>query len=787
MFFEDANINTVFSAVEYYIFFNYAEDHATYPLKASMTNKLVQFPTTSTVVGFLSVKSGNVIVLWLVEVNKNRLTQNGAWSTPATFYTNANNIISLYYAQEGDYIIALFIDLDGGTGNYQLKAYTRKFTFNTSVNPTSFTPSDGNSDINTKLIIDTFTTTQQISGYYSSQNTSGWFNVVLNNKIYTYRWDFGVSNQNQMVRNYQAPGGTPISHFTLLTNQHFSITQSDNYFLYVQFSNFDSGIIRIKDSTCLGMERDLQVGKCFNDCPNYEEQNWTNMMCRDCTTYYSGAKNFFHNGLCKNTCSPFAAGANNVCTGPVTCTSPNYSDPISNTCVATCPTYLIPNAGTRNCDNCKDSSTYSVNGACAVGASCPALYFLDDATRNGCKTCLANGQYYDSGTSSCVASCSQYLIPNTTNGNCDNCKTLSSDYSYNGACVAGTACPTNTILGDASKNGCYDCKSISKYYESGVCHDTCPGGKTPDADNICLGCSATQYTESGKCVNQCSSGYVSNSLRQCVKCSTGLFIYENQCITTCPGYLGSDQTNTCINCKSIQQYSFNNKCQDSILTKGVLVDESYNAYVSCSNAVPKQYVYKDGCVKNCPFETATRENGNECFNWRKLGLALYKGSVVDICPQYFIPNQLRVCVTCKEIGKFYLSEKCVDKCPDHFFYDDSNFCFECSFSSKIYSGNKCVGKCAFYMYTDPTTDECVYCAKTGLYFLFGETQCREGGCPDGTYQYPIHNLCSKDCRDINAHIFGRYCSLLCPEGTSLDKLTNKCLYGFSSKNLGIFI
>ncbi len=693
------------------------------------------------------------IVFWLVEINKDKNTQT--WPSANVFFTNPYDILSLYYKNEADYIIVLWVD-ENPSGTFNLKCHTKKISFNANTNPTSFQVADGNTYINSKQIIDTFTTFKHITGYTSTSNPNGFFQVVMENHFYTYHLDFTTGNQNIQIKHLHNDQNV-LSYTDMAITRYSNWGQRDYLWLFTILSDQYKVEVSLAFSNpiCWGLNRDLENYECYDDCPIYEEYDWTAGTCRDCATYYSGGKNYAYNHQCVSSCAPYGVGSNNLCNVPNNCSIPLYLNPLtnacvttcpnythsnnvnrwclnckdtgkyshngicitggcpagselvdtntngcllcssvnkyfydeSNTCVATCPEFLIPNSATWQCDNCKNSNWYSYNGSCSTTSSCPTGTELVDINRNGCHDCKTLGKFYDAeDTNSCVTSCPSFLVPNSSTGNCDNCKTLllgysvnsscqagnscppgtqlmdsnrngcktcqelskyfnsetntcvdtcpkylilnkslfSCDncktlvlgYSYQGKCYAGNSCPQWTILEDSNKNGCYDCKSINKFYENSQCVDQCSFGKFPDTNNVCVGCFPTQYIQNGGCVDTCNSGQFYDNNRVCKTCGGGLVIEENECKSECKTHFGVDMHKTCINCKTLDLVSYKKVCIDAIAlpSNTTLILSSYNSYIDCKDAVPKKFLDEGKCLDKCPSGKATYENEFDCID-----------------------------------------------------------------------------------------------------------------------------------------------------------------------------
>jgi len=692
----------------------------------------MKVPGADCVISFLSLKGDSkTILFWLIQYDKNKNSQT--WTTSSNYYANPYTITSLYYTVEIDYIIALWID-ESPTGTFNLKAYTKKFTFNSSSTPTSFTTADGNSNINTKLIIDTFTSTKTINGYSSSGNpncANGIFEVILNNEVYSYHWDFVTGNQNVMKKYLVPEGSNAVSYYMNLSVKHTSYTASDEFFIPFQFTTYANGVLLLKDTSCLGFARDLQPTKCFQDCPNYEEYDITNNLCKDCPTLYSNAKNYIYNNKCYSTCNPYSVLTNNVCSGgvPANCALPNHWSTVSGACVNPCETYLIPNDATFYCDNCKDTSKYSYNGACVTGTGCPTSSTLMDATRNGCLSCLTQGKYWDGEVANaCVASCPTYLVPNGSTGNCDNCKTLSLGYSYNGSCVAGAACPTNTSLVDTNRNGCITCLAQGKYWDAEValtCVTTCPtylipNGTTGKCDNcktLSLG-----YSYNGSCVAGAScptnTSLVDTNRNGCLTCLAQGKYWDAEvaltCVATCPTYLvANGTTGKCDNCKSLALgYSYNGACVAGAgcPTSSTLMDNSRNGCLSCL----AQGKYWDAEVAN---------------------------ACVATCPTYLVPNGTTGnCDNCKTLSLGYsFNGSCVAGagCPSSSTLADSNRngCSDCLAQSKYYDGEvayTCVTTCPTYLVPNDSTGNCDNCKTLSIGYSYNGSCLAGAACPTNT-------------------------------------------------------
>ena len=493
----------------------------------------------------------------------------------------------------------------------------------------------------------------------------------------------------------------------------------DDYSVYAHFTDGTSGVIVVNPLSCYQAKTENSIyiygTTCVPDCSVYNQVLINGMctacvlpeifnpvpkLCQNCTTISSGVNNYLNNGsVCVVSCSSQfkISDVDLICSQ---CIAPTFYNIETDTCVNPCPTYLVPNTTNRNCDNCNTLSLgFSYNGICNAVAGCPALYTLDNPARNGCATCLSLGLYYDGDVAmGCVATCPAYLIPNTGNGNCDNCKTISSSYSYNDACVAGAACPVLSTLINANRNGCKSCISLAKFYdeETKTCVATCPeylipnqitrncdnckllnlgysiltscvsGSSCPPglklvntSRNGCLACPGTQVLQSGECVNSCNPGYIEDTNRACVTCPSNLPYYlGNQCVSSCL-YMGFDvATKICYNCKSVSKFWFAGQCVDSIPLGTALKVEEFAAYAICSQMDPAQYKYQGVCVKDCPINTFRFPAKLECStsNCRDYNAFFYNGVCVNPCPVSTSVDQItNKCVSSVQIfGNFII-------------------------------------------------------------------------------------------------------------------------------------
>ena len=347
----------------------------------------------------------------------------------------------------------------------------------------------------------------------------------------------------------------------------------------------------------------------------------------------------------------------------------NETNPLVPVCTATCPSYLIANATTGNCDNCKTMFTpakFSSSGTCVT--SCPAYSIIDLASRNGCKTCLSYSaplKFFDAESSSpgtCVTSCPQYLVANTTTGACDNCKTMivgSPKFSLNGACVA--SCPNYSIIDNVNRNGCKSCLNFVpiQYFDAesttpGACATTCPqylvsNSVTGSCDNCkTINSLSPKFFYNNACLSACPQYSIidntnRNGCKKCLEFTSPKMFYDSEtnpiiptCQTKCPEYLIPNLvTGNCDNCKTLSLgFSYSEACVagTSCPIYSEIINTNRNGYQSCLS----QGKFYDGestttgkCVVKCPdFLIPNNANGN-CYNCKTLNLGFsYNGACV---------------------------------------------------------------------------------------------------------------------------------------------------------------
>ena len=294
---------------------------------------------------------------------------------------------------------------------------------------------------------------------------------------------------------------------------------------------------------------DAEVARaCVARCPIYLIPNPTTGKCDNCKTNNLG---FSYGTACVagNSCPALSAVVDQNRNGCKSCLSQaKFYDDESQTCVDTCPEFLIRNTNTGNCDNCKTLKLgYSDSVACIAGSRCPIGLKLINSSRNGCATC-PSGQVIQDG--SCVDTCNLGYVPDYDK-TCKKCPT-EAPYFLNNACVASCG-----YLGyDVNTLVCYNCKIALKYWFNGQCVDSIPSATalklTEFAAYVTCGeMSPQQYKYNGNCVADCPNGkYKFPPKAECSSSSCydyNAFIDNNMCVTACPAKTAADpSTNQCV-------------------------------------------------------------------------------------------------------------------------------------------------------------------------------------------------------------------------------------------------
>lgn len=241
-------------------------------------------------------------------------------------------------------------------------------------------------------------------------------------------------------------------------------------------------------------------------------------------------------------------------------------------------------------------------------------------------------------------------------------------------------------------------------------------------------------------VNQCS--------RDARYSLEGLYCYDN-----CPpGYYASGFN--CIRCaydldtESCIDY---NKCED-------------NKIFEQENCV---------CYSCKPFNEYKNPELNKC---------------VDDCSKYNLSKEdaKSICISCKDLGKFYHNGNCEKDCGPAITDEDRNICVDCPKETPNYENGKCVKECSNNYTLEPKTRKCILCTKEKPYL-------QDGKCVEKCDNYHKTDAKSKLCIncqiDTNgtSYLQDNECVAICSEYYKIDEEHKTCINCQLEPNKNIYL
>ena len=227
------------------------------------------------------------------------------------------------------------------------------------------------------------------------------------------------------------------------------------------------------------------------------------------------------------TCATCSGSAYNNCN---TCLSLDYFyDPVSHTCVTSCPAGRYANSETKQCESCYQASSVTANEQ-----SC---YTCKGPLSNECLSCQ-NGHYYYAQGSQCLLICPIGFYPNSLTFTCDSCYVSSSSSSSNSNNEAPQALSCAACTGP-NYDECTGCFTGS-YLDSSTstCVNICTNGTYGDNQTlICQPCYNSQMNDDTMDKSQFSCATCYGPLpTQCTSCSSSLALLTTSgtCTDTCP-------------------------------------------------------------------------------------------------------------------------------------------------------------------------------------------------------------------------------------------------------------
>ena len=231
-----------------------------------------------------------------------------------------------------------------------------------------------------------------------------------------------------------------------------------------------------------GMYKNMTTHLC-TACPIVCRTCEGDLLCLTCVTYplYSY---YLYNGTCLSGCASGNPSASTPCVslcpsntlgGTIT-----YANPLSQSCVETCPL-----------------GYYGLNTTQYCVQTCPINYYASTVTQR-CELCV-NGCNNCTNATFCFSCYPGYLFSNNL---CIQMCSSTLNFYYNGACIA--ACPSGTYL-MSDQITCNNCSSTCA---------TCSGSATN-----CVQCVGA-FLYNGQCVSKCPTNYYSDTNLQCLPCTS---------------------------------------------------------------------------------------------------------------------------------------------------------------------------------------------------------------------------------------------------------------------------
>ena len=477
-------------------------------------------------------------------------------------------------------------------------------------------------------------------------------------------------------------------------------------------------------------------------CPSFT--SFCTMSRKTCQNYCN------QNGYCMGgVCNCFTGYYGADCSR-TSCTSGQYYDPASASCVSTCSSGYYANTFSRSCQPCQSPCGQCL-GTPTTCVGCGAVngvpqYFYNSNCYSTCPTstypdasltCIpcnttANYCYSCSYSPTNCTSCSPgYYLSQPVSGSClTSCTgTYSLKDEVNMVCVS--ACPSNQI---APGNGsCVLCPSGSYYYNAG-CNATCPGNYYADQiQRACMTCDTSCQTCDGSYAENCTS---------CKSSSGNPYLLLKMCWAICPkGFYADPVAGSCTICPT-QLYC--GAC-------------AYNATSTAAYCTTCQYGYfwqssNNSCDTSCPAGQYGNTWNNSC-NPCDPACATCNGPTSYSCMSclssfYLLGNSTGgYCLSsCPVLGYIQSGVNCASCDPTCSACNgqSASQCFNCS-SGYYLSGGYCRFVCPNATYPNATTGTCQTCDSSCSYCFAGTA----GSCTS----------CA-----TNLYLYNFTCTATCPNG-----------------------
>lgn len=512
---------------------------------------------------------------------------------------------------------------------------------------------------------------------------------------------------------------------------------------------------------------------------------------------------------------------------------------LDNKCVENCPYYLYQNEVSLTCENCKDDNgkfkkrnvnqcietpeegyhilleAYNLYDMCYP--SCSECYDITDKDNDQqCIKCKADYYLELSPSTNCIDDCGIYLVSDSAQRKCINCKETLNPYKYvkENNCVLSQ--PQNSLIIDIGTNtfdycykNCETCSAISVdenaqkcltckastylQYKSFNCKETCGDSYFQDATTRkCINCNDEQkfkYIDENECIqSRPDNSYVidekfgllghcydlcatcdkggNDQEHNCKTCNNGYYLqYKGtNCVSTCDENLVA-QNGKCINCKEntdgkIYKYEFSNECIYKPTVPFTYVDQPYGVIRDCSANCAK-------CIIN--------DSSTLCLQCIKGTYMLYNTDICspscahdDIPDEYYGKNDITLkCEKCSIDNKYKtLSSHSCFTPTSPFFITNSDFniieycystCKTCSSSSKCLT---CLDE--YFMEKDDMGNDSGICSKCHSHCA----TCAKGA-----------NSTNENCLTCNFHLYNNKgnCDIDCPSLIARDESTHQCI------------
>ena len=605
------------------------------------------------------------------------------------------------------------------------------------------------------------------------------------------------------------------------------------------------------DSDCVNKEEINEGYYLADSSKNYYKK--CNENCRECETTSTNCISckddipILYNAQCFSQC-PIVQGVQLY-----------YMD---NTCIDKCPNYLYQNEASLTCENCKEDNGKfkKINVNQCIETPEEGYHILMDAynyydmcypscsecyeiTKNDndqqCSKCKADYYFELSPSTNCIDDCGKYLVSDSTQRKCINCKeTFNYKYVKENNCVLTQ--PQNSLIIDIGTNtfdycykNCETCSAISfdendqkcltckastyLQYKSFNCKETCGDSYfQDDSTRKCINCNDNQqfkYIDENLCIqSRPDNSYVidekfgllghcytlcatcdkegNDQEHNCKTCNNGYYLeYKgSNCVSTCEANLVA-QNGKCINCKDNTdgknyKYEFSNECIYKPTVPFTYVDESYGVIRNCNTNCAKCIINDSSvlCLQ-CVTGTYMLYNTDICSP---------SCSHDDIPDDYYGKNDLTLkCEKCSIDNKYKtLSSHSCFTPSSPFFITNSDYniieycystCKTCSSSSKCLT---CLDD--YFMEKDDLGNDSGICSKCHYHCATcakGANSTNENCLTCNFILYNNKGNCVQDCPHLIAKDESTHQCIDCKETKSfLDIFNRKCINALPDKH-----